>query len=52
MVPYATGLSGWASDNHITVSPSGTDPGDDDRGVPSHLMYTSKPILKLAIGLE
>ena len=44
MVPYAAGLLTWDSDNHITVSHSGTDPGNDDSRMPSHFKYTSKPI--------
>lgn len=49
--PYAAGLLTWDSDDHMTVSQK-ADPGNDDREVPSHFRYTSKPILKLGIGVE
>lgn len=52
MVSYAANLFIWASDNHITVSQSGMDPGNDDRRMPRHFKYTSKPILKLGLGVE
>lgn len=52
MVPYAAGLFTWDSDDHITVSQSGTDPGNDDSRMPRHFKYTSKPILKLGLGVE
>lgn len=52
MVPYAAGILTWDSDDHITVSQSGTDPGNDDSKMPRHFKYTSKPILKLGLGAE
>lgn len=52
MVPYAAGIFTWDSDDHITVSQSGTDPGNDDSRMPGHFKYTSKPILKLGLGVE
>lgn len=52
MVPYAASLFLWDGDDHITVSQSGTDPGNDGSRMPRHFKYTSKPILKLGLGVE
>lgn len=52
MVSYAAGLFTWDSDDHITVSQSGADPGNDDSRMPRHFKYTSKSILKLGLSVE
>lgn len=47
----AAGRLTWDGDEHITVSQSEPDPGNDSGGL-SHFRYTSKPVLELGIGVE